>query len=112
VTGLVLTGLLLVCVNSMAAGSTGRYLTDFAWLFVLSAILIGAHLTDRSEEVTAPADGRADARPAVLSVCGLLAVLTIATAVLLSLQGENDLIQLRGPVLFLRLERLLAFWLP
>lgn len=40
VVSLILTGLLLVIVTSVKAGSTGRYFLDFAWMFVLAGILI------------------------------------------------------------------------
>ena len=39
--------LLLAGLSSMAAGSVGRYMTDFAWLLVLPAILLGALLVSR-----------------------------------------------------------------
>ncbi len=112
--------LLLAGVDSMAAGSAGRYLTDFAWLLLTAAILLAAGLVQAAtrqkqailavgaDPLTPP-----DARPNImLSVYGLLCGLTILAALLLGLQGENDLFQTNNPILYHLLERLVAFWLP
>ena len=40
VTSLLTVGLIFVCFISLKAGSTGRYLLDFAWLFVLAGIIL------------------------------------------------------------------------
>ena len=40
VTSLLIVGLIFVSFISIKAGSTGRYLLDFAWLFVLCGIII------------------------------------------------------------------------
>ncbi|MEA4890316.1 MAG: hypothetical protein VB070_12745 [Clostridiaceae bacterium] len=117
VKGLTGVSLMLVCLNSMAAGSTGRYQTDFAWLLVAAAILIAAVWITRRQEMAAAtvslSGGPGEpAESPVLSYFGLLAGLTLLAALLLAIQGENDLFRARNPVIFLRLTRFIAFWLP
>jgi hypothetical protein len=113
------TALMLAGIDSMAAGSTGRYLTDFAWLLVLAAILLAAAVTTAAAKAgksgvnngeTLIPDG--SLLKTVLPVYSLICGLTILTALLLGLQGENNLFLTNNPSLYYQLERLVAFWLP
>jgi hypothetical protein len=98
---LVITALVLVAVDSMAAGSVGRYLTDMAWLFGLAAILLAAVWVSQSSRP-----------PAALSAFSVLAVLSLIASLLLALQGEDNLLRVNNPTFYYQLERLFAFWLP
>lgn len=100
---LLVTGIVMITVCSIRAGTTGRYLLDFAWIFVLAGIIIFLEILNGINEKEEKWASK---------ILAIILVYTLAINLLsgFSTVGSNSM-KLYSPLLFYKIQNLLMFWL-
>ena len=100
---MILFGLIIMVATVLAAGIHPRYETDFMWMFVLPALILGYYSYYFSKE-------NKTLQRVVNKIVCMLMVLTISGSLLISFTGENNRFFENNTTIYYFIKDILQFW--
>ncbi len=99
---LLITGSMIAVVSIVMAGSTERYLVDYAWMFVLAGILIYGCFYQILKSM--------EAKKIMIKILGIITVYTLLINILAGIVSEKSFFKQNSPEVYDRLKYSICFW--
>ncbi len=102
INNLLIVGICIAILSIMFAGSTQRYLIDYAWMIILAGILIFASLFNILKSV--------EAKKIVQLILCITTIYTFIVAIIFGITSEKDYIRGVSPEQYYKLQYTVCFW--
>ncbi len=102
INSLVIVGTLIAILSIMMAGSNQRYLIDYAWMFILSGILIFAIFFEKLESF--------EAKNILKKIFGTITIITLILGILSGIVSEKENMKNYSSEFYYKLKYSICFW--